>query len=157
MSIIFQCISRFSCSSEELFQFHAGPLGFDSLVSLDSSVQVVQKPNSIQKGEKAILRLKVAPFVSIVWESLHTDYKEGEMFEDTQVKGPFSKFVHRHIFHSEGKESLLEDRIELDFPLLTISKYFILLKLKPQFQARHKITAEKIRVTYNPLNCGYLI
>jgi ligand-binding SRPBCC domain-containing protein len=156
MSIIFQCISRFSCSSEKLFQFHAGPQGFDSLVSLDSSVQVVQKPKSILKGERAILRLQIAPKISILWESLHTDYKEGEMFEDTQVQGPFSKFIHKHIFHSEGEKSLLEDRIELDFPILAISKYFILLKLKPQFQERHKITAEKIGVEYNLLNCGFL-
>ncbi|MCB1179125.1 MAG: SRPBCC family protein [Leptospiraceae bacterium] len=154
MQTYFSYKSRFFCPKEELFKFHESPKGFETLVGLDPNVKVLKRPNSLLKGEEAILKVDIFPGISKNWISLHTDYKEKEYFEDTQMDGPFKKFIHKHIFSEDGDYSILEDRIEFDFFLLPISKYFIYLKLKPQFQKRHIVTAKTLGVKSENLFCG---
>jgi ligand-binding SRPBCC domain-containing protein len=147
MSAIFICKSIFQCNVETLFHFHESPEGFQTLVGADPNVRVIQKPNSLEVDQKAIIEVQILPFVRVKWEALHVGYQKNVFFEDKQIKGPFLKFQHKHLFFKESEnESILEDRIEFDFPILFISKYFIFQKLKSQFQARHELTAKALNV-----------
>jgi len=156
MSIKFVCKSQFACSVEKLFSFHESKEGFDTLVGLEKGVKVLQKPNSLDVGERAILLVELFPFYKVLWIAEHTDYRKNELFQDTQIEGPFKKFVHTHIFLKDGDNSILSDKIELDFYFLLLSKFILLQKLKNQFLNRHRITAEKLNTTYKNLYCGFL-
>ena len=156
MSIKFVCKSQFACSVEKLFSFHESPEGFDTLVGLEKGVKVLQKPNSLHVGERAILVVELLPFYNVLWIAEHTDYKKNELFQDTQIQGPFKKFVHSHIFLKDGDSSILLDEIELDFYFLPIAKLILLQKLRTQFLNRHEVTAKKLNTTYKNLYCGFL-
>ena len=156
MTIKFVCKSQFACNVEKLFSFHESPEGFDTLVGLEKGVKVLQKPNSLHVGERAILVVELLPFYNVLWIAEHTDYKKNELFQDTQIQGPFKKFVHSHIFLKDGNSSILLDEIELDFYFLPIAKLILLQKLRTQFLNRHRITAEKLNTTYKNLYCGFL-
>ena len=156
MSIKFVCKSQFACSVEKLFSFHESPEGFDTLVGLEKGVKVLQKPNSLHVGERAILVVELLPFYNVLWIAEHTDYKKNELFQDTQIQGPFKKFVHSHIFLKDGDSSILLDEIELDFYFLPIAKLILLQKLRTQFLNRHEVTAKKLNTTYKILYCGFL-
>ncbi len=156
MSIKFVCKSQFACTVEKLFSFHESLEGFNTLVGLEKGVKVLQKPNSLQVGERAILVVELLPFYKVLWIAEHTAYRKNELFQDTQIEGPFKKFVHNHIFLKDGDCSILSDEIELDFYFLPISKFIILQKLRKQFLNRHEITAKKLNTTYKNLYCGFL-
>lgn len=156
MKTYFFIRSRFACSREKLFGFHEDPIGFEVLVGLDPGVSVLQKPVNILKGAEAVLKVDIFPGISKEWVSRHTDYKKNEVFEDTQIRGPFKKFIHQHLFFEDGENSILEDRIEFEFFLLGISKYFIYMKLKSQFTKRHKATADHLGVHSELLSVGLI-
>lgn len=63
MSYIFECESIFYCSVNDLFAFHESKLGFQTLVSADPKVEVIQAPNSLHVGEEAILKVEILLFL----------------------------------------------------------------------------------------------
>lgn len=157
MTTIFEYKSIFFCSVEKLFQFHEDKIGFETLVGLDNSVEVVQSPTSIsQIGAKAILNVRIFPGIKKQWVAEHIDYKKNELFVDIQKSGPFKSFRHEHRFSAKGNYSELTDHIEFEFFFNPISKYFVIEKLKSQFKARHKATANYLQVGYEIIYAGSL-
>ncbi len=157
MYATFECKSVFHCSVETLFQFHEDSIGFETLVGLDKSVKVIQAPTSISEvGTHAILNVTILPGIKKTWIAEHIEYKKNELFVDIQKSGPFQSFKHEHRFFSIGDYSELNDHIEFEFFLNPISKYFVAEKLKSQFKARHKATANYLQVGYKMNTCGLI-
>ncbi len=157
MSVTFECRSIFRCPVDKLFQFHEEKVGFETLVGLDKSVEVLLAPSSISKiGTQAILNVSILPGVKKKWIAEHIDYKKNELFVDVQRSGPFKTFRHEHRFISIGDYSELNDHIEFEFFLTPISKYFVAEKLKSQFKARHEATANYLQVGYETKYCGLI-
>jgi ligand-binding SRPBCC domain-containing protein len=155
MPAIFECKSTYHCSLEKLFSFHEDPIGFETLVALDKSVKVLQAPTSIEKiGTQAILEVTLFPLIKKKWIAEHIGYKKNEIFIDIQKEGPFLFFRHEHRFSKDGEYSVLTDHIEFEFFLNPISKYFVAQKIKSQFKARHKATADYLQVEYKNTFCG---
>ncbi|GBF49198.1 hypothetical protein LPTSP4_07080 [Leptospira ryugenii] len=152
----FICKSEFFTSAKNLFAFHESPEGFTSLVAAVGGVDVLQRPISLQIGEVAILRVPVFPGIKLKWIAKHTAYESGKLFEDTQVKGPFLRFVHRHIMRDlPNGHSILEDRIDLQAPFWFVSRFIVLPILKRQFTQRHRITAQALDCPHHLMFCGY--
>ena len=155
MPTIFECKSIFHCSVDKLFLFHEEPVGFQTLVALDKSVKVLQAPETISKiGTQAILEVTLAPLIKKKWIAEHIGYKKNEIFIDIQKEGPFLSFRHEHRFSKVGEYSELTDHIEFEFFLNPISKFFVAQKIKSQFKARHKATADYLQVEYKNTFCG---
>jgi hypothetical protein len=154
MKAIFECRSFFPVSVESLFQFHEDKVGFDTLVGLDKNVKVIQRPENILVGAKAIMEIKIAPFIKQKWVAEHIEYEKNKLFVDKQVEGPFKSFVHYHKFESTKGGSILNDHIEFEFYINFISKYFVSEKIKSNFKERHKATAKYFTVDSNLEYCG---
>ncbi|TGM95560.1 SRPBCC family protein [Leptospira dzoumogneensis] len=156
--MIFICRSEFDCNASKLFDFHAGPEGFLSLVGNSKKAEIISPPPSLEPGSKAVVRVKIFPGISFCWVALHTELDPGKRFVDIQESGPFSKFKHEHFFIQTGKNSsILEDRITCIPPWYTnhFLFEFILEKImKSEFHARHKITASQIGCNYRTEFCG---
>lgn len=72
------------------------------------------------------------------WKLAHTQFVWGQMFEDTQLKGPFKSWKHSHRFLSgEGDQSFLEDEIECELGLGL--DHWIEEKIKISLQYRHEL------------------
>ncbi len=155
MNAIFECKSIFHCPVEKLFQFHEDAVGFETLVGLDKSVEVIEAPLSIAEiGTHAVLNVGILPGLKKTWIAEHIAYKKNQLFVDIQKSGPFQFFQHEHRFSKSGEYSELNDHIEFAFFLNPISKYFVAEKLKSQFKARHKATANYLQVKYEMSFCG---
>ncbi|WP_243398228.1 SRPBCC family protein [Leptospira adleri] len=152
---VFICKSIFDCSVEKLFSFHESPEGFESLVSTDPGVKVIQRPKNIRPGSVAILKVHPFPFFSWTWIAEHLEYSQNERFTDIQKEGPFPFFLHEHLFSSvDGNRSQLEDRIFFEAPLHFLSSKIVLSMLKKQFLKRHEITSKQLSVFWKNLFCG---
>jgi ligand-binding SRPBCC domain-containing protein len=65
-----------------------------------------------------------------------------------QVRGPFARWEHTHIFEADGPDACyLEDRIEYALPLGFLGRWllgaFIERKLQRLFEYRHRVTREE--------------
>jgi ligand-binding SRPBCC domain-containing protein len=135
-------------SAERVFAFHEAPDAFERLQPPWQETEVVQPPTSLEVGTRVELRVKVGPF----WQTMvaeHVEYEPGKMFADRLVKGPFSKWLHRHIVTPRGpNECLLTDDIEYELPLGPIGKLFggpfARRNLERLFDYRHRVTREAV-------------
>jgi ligand-binding SRPBCC domain-containing protein len=85
--------------------------------------------------------LQVGPFR---WVARHTGFEKNRFFEDTQVSGPFAKWIHRHEFEPVGASTLLTDRVEYELWGGTwVERWFgwvVRLGLRQMFRQRHAAT-----------------
>lgn len=51
------------------------------------------------------------------WRTVISDYNPPRSFEDTQARGPYSLWVHRHVFRPVGGGTLVEDEVRYRLPL----------------------------------------
>jgi uncharacterized protein (TIGR01777 family) len=120
MAAPFKVIERTStlpASAEAAFAWHGRPGAFERLSPPWERIEVVERAGGIEDGGRATLKVHVGP-VSLRWVVEHRDHLPGRRFVDEQVEGPFSHWVHQHLFEPVGAEaSRYTDRIELAVPL----------------------------------------
>ena len=55
--------------------------------------------------------------VPVKWKSLITNWQQTAEFTDLQLKGPYAKWYHRHLFKSIAGGVLIEDKVAYRLPL----------------------------------------
>ncbi len=129
---------------ERLFAFHELPDALARLTPPWEHSRVVEHPASLRVGARAIVDIRVAPFVWIRTEAVHTRYEPPLLFEDEQVRGPFRSWRHRHSITPMDGSAKLTDAIELEPPLAPIGRWLapwtILPRLRRLFAYRHHVT-----------------
>ena len=122
MASAFHLIERTSTlpvSADEAFAWHARPGAFERLTPPWERVEVMERTGGIEDGARATLRVHLGP-VPLRWVALHRDYVPGRRFVDEQVEGPFSHWIHQHLFEPVGPAaSRYTDRIEFTPPFGT--------------------------------------
>ncbi len=80
--------------------------------------------------------------IPLGWRTEITEWKPPYEFEDTQVRGPYTKWVHRHSFMPVGVETLMADevRYRLPFGVLGRMAHFIVQRqLRRIFTYREQV------------------
>jgi ligand-binding SRPBCC domain-containing protein len=88
--------SHIAASPERVFAFHERADAFALLTPWWSGARVVRPAASVWPGERALLILGRAP-LSIEWEAVHEIYEPPTCFVESQVRGPFRRWRHRHL------------------------------------------------------------
>ncbi|MDH3624766.1 MAG: SRPBCC family protein [Myxococcales bacterium] len=131
-------------SAKTVFAFHEAPDAFERLQPPWQTTEIVQPPTSLAVGTRVILKIKVGP----LWQTIvaeHVAYEPGKMFADRIAKGPFKKWLHKHIITPRGEnECLLTDDIEYELPLGAVGRtfggWFARRNLERLFEFRHGVT-----------------
>lgn len=131
-------------SAEAVFRWHALPGAFEKLTPPWEHVELLEQTGGIRDGARVSLRIHAGPF-RILWIAEHSGYVENRQFRDIQVKGPFAKWEHTHLFEPAGPhDSYLEDRIEYALPFGIIGRILgaaiMRRKLERMFEYRHRVT-----------------
>ncbi|MBK8551493.1 MAG: SRPBCC family protein [Ignavibacteria bacterium] len=81
-----------------------------------------------------------------VWKIKLTAFDPYTLITDTQVMGPFKKWVHDHCFEDINGKTLMTDRIDYELPFGVFGKIgqilFVKRMIEKQFEFRQKITKE---------------
>lgn len=138
--------SFINATPEAVFAFHEREDAFELLVPPGEPVKIIQKADISKLGSQAIIEQTFLGFVKQRWVAEHTKYEPPRMFEDTQISGPFKKWVHKHIISAHKGGAILRDQIEFDpgysFVGKLGAKLVILPKIEKMFEYRHKVTKE---------------
>jgi uncharacterized protein (TIGR01777 family) len=103
-------------SAEEAFAWHERTGAFERLTPPWERVEVLERTSGISDGARTAVRVRAGP-VPLRWVSVHRDYVAGRRFVDEQVEGPFSHWVHQHLFEPmSAGSSRCTDRIEFTPP-----------------------------------------
>jgi len=138
--------TRIAAPVERVFQWHELPDVLEKLTPPGEPVRVIERSGGIRDGGRVLIEIGYPP-VSIRWAAEHSGYIENRQFRDIQVRGPFRRWVHTHLFEADGPDACyLEDRIEYATPLGIIGDWLlgwlIERRLDRLFQYRHRVTRE---------------
>ena len=71
---------------------------------------------AVHEGALAKMKMHLGPF-SATWHAKHHDVDTELGFSDTQIKGPFRAWVHRHEITGDEQSAILKDKISFKPPL----------------------------------------
>lgn len=134
----------------DAFTWHTRPGAFERLTPPWDDVRVVARRGDLRDGEVE-LSIGLGPFRQR-WLARHSGYVDGQQFVDTQVAGPFARWVHTHSFAPAGRPAgtdgddrgaVLTDAIDFALPLDPLSRPALPLvrrMLSRMFAYRHAVT-----------------
>ena len=139
--------SRIAAPVERVFHWHELPGAFEKLVPPGEPVHLLAHIGGIRDGARVELSIG-PPLFRLRWVAEHSGYIENRKFIDTQVRGPFARWEHTHIFEANGPDACyLEDRIAYELPLGFLVGWLfgglIERKLERLFEYRHQVTREE--------------
>ncbi len=76
---------------------------------------------TVTKGTLIDYRLKIRG-VPVGWQTLIEEWKPDDVFIDSQLKGPYSKWHHTHSFETLGTGTLMKDFVRYRMPLKAFGK-----------------------------------
>lgn len=133
-----------------LSDWHFRDGALDRLLPPWQQVHVLERPGALVDG--AVVRLGMRMFgAEWEWIARHQDAHPGRGFTDVQEKGPFARWMHRHLFLPKGAErSILEDRVDYALPGGVAGRLLLGRKaareLERMFTWRHQRTRQDLRV-----------
>ena len=144
----FKKSSQVNAPIDAVFQWHARPGAIERLSPPWDPLEIISRTGGIETGAEVKMRLFAGP-VPVKWHARHVAFRENEMFQDIQIKGPFSRWIHTHRFEPCGPGATrLEDEIEFALPLhplgTAVLAPFVEKTLERIFTYRHNTTIADI-------------
>lgn len=100
----------------ELFSFFSKAENLNKITPPELGFRIVSKlPIEMKKGARIdyTIRLNGIPFA---WKTEITEWNPPFSFTDTQLKGPYRMWVHRHLFEELGQSTRMTDIVEYISP-----------------------------------------
>lgn len=138
-------------SAARLFDWHMRRGAFERLAPPWEEPIVDSPFRRPSVGHTVLLQVPLAPGLRIRWISEFKEVREGELFRDVQLTGPFDLFDHTHRFEAAGDhESVMEDRIRYQLPFGLAGDRFgaslVRHRLESTFRYRHRVLAADLEV-----------
>ena len=97
---------------EEVFAFFSDAANLDRLTPPWLHFRILTPPPiRMEAGARIRYRLRVHG-LPIGWLTEITRWEPPRMFEDTQLRGPYRKWIHQHRFEEASGGTLMTDRVE---------------------------------------------
>lgn len=135
-------------SNQEAFSYHERPGALQRLIPPWESVTVEKSDESLEPGSQVILKNRLFG-ISLRWLAEHTSYDPPKSFADTQLKGPFKRWDHVHLFQPTGHDHcVIRDELTYRLPLGVLGKLFggglVAQKIESMFSYRHRIVNDDL-------------
>jgi ligand-binding SRPBCC domain-containing protein len=126
-----------------VFAFHEREDALPLLTPAFPPVKMVSRSGPLAVGLRVVLRLAGL----VTWVAEHPIVERPTLFVDTQVSGPFRRWVHRHEFEAvDADTTRLTERISYDLPGGALLNWAAPLLVTPglvqMFRHRHQVTRQ---------------
>ncbi|MFL5728633.1 MAG: SRPBCC family protein [Cytophagaceae bacterium] len=96
----------------EVFDFFCRAENLNKITPPDLSFKIIG-PTSIEMKKGALIEYKIRIFgIPFRWQTLISEWNPPHSFTDTQLKGPYVKWVHVHNFREESGKTIMHDKVE---------------------------------------------
>ena len=136
--------SRIAAPPGVVYTFHRSRGALERLTPPWERIRLVSGGDSLRVGSRVVLETYLGP-IPLRWVAEHTENEPGRLFADRQVRGPFTRWYHRHLFMDDGSGgAILRDEVDYDPPLGWVGRQifegYLREKLTRLFDYRHAIT-----------------
>lgn len=103
----------------------------------------VKTPTPIVMRKGTIIDYQLQLFrIPFNWKTEITEWNPPYSFTDSQLKGPYVKWIHQHVFKQDGKNTIMHDKVEYLSPGWIVEplvhQIFVKNNLKEIFDYREK-------------------
>jgi uncharacterized protein len=134
----------------DVFAFFTDPANLSRLSPPWLGVRPVGPPQALAAG--AWFDLTIAwRGVPFRWRTFIREYDPPFRFLDVQVRGPYARWEHRHLFLAEANGTTVEDRIVYRLPLGALGRLAHTLVVRQQLQAVWRVRRQKISELLAPV------
>ena len=127
----------------KVFEFFSNPGNLDRLTPAWLNFAILTPASSkMKQGSLLDYRLRIRG-IPIRWQSEIAVWEPPHRFVDRQTKGPYSLWVHEHIFEEHDNGTLVGDNVEYAVPGgRIVQKFLVAPDIERIFDYRHKILEE---------------
>ena len=101
---------------DEVFPFFAAAENLGVITPPELGFKIRSElPIVMQPGTVIVYTIKLFG-IPLRWKTLITKWEPPHSFEDTQLSGPYRKWVHTHTFEWDGSATIISDRIVYALP-----------------------------------------
>ena len=135
----------------EVFAFFADPSNLVRVAPPSLGLRLLGPAPVMSAG--ATFELRLTWFgIPLSWRTFVREYDPPFRFLDVQVRGPYARWEHRHIFLSEAGGTTVEDRIVYRLPLGPLGRLAHVLFVHRQLVAMWRYRRKKISELLAPVS-----
>jgi ligand-binding SRPBCC domain-containing protein len=134
----------------DVFAFFTDPVNLTRVTPRWLGVQLVGTPPPLSAGATFDLRVTWLG-LPLRWRTYIREYDPPSRFIDVQVRGPYARWEHRHVFLSESDGTTIEDRIVYRLPLGPLGRLAHVMFVKRQLEATWAHRRQKIAELLAPV------
>ena len=118
----------------EVFAFFSDPFNLEAITPPWLGFRILEASDRpVRKGTRIRYRLRLRG-IPLRWESVISEFVDGEMFADEQVTGPYRYWRHEHRFRQEAGGVAIEDRVDYALPLGPLGRIAHAVAVKRQLR-----------------------
>ena len=119
---------------EETFAFFSNAVNLDAITPPSLGFTILTPlPIVMREGALIEYRLRLMG-MPIHWRTRIDEWNPGRSFTDTQLRGPYALWVHRHSFAPHRDGTLIRDRVDYALPLPYLTAPIQALFVRPMIE-----------------------
>lgn len=143
---ILQTETLIQATREVVFDFFSKAENLNKITPENLQFKILTpQPIDMEKGTLIDYQLKLLS-LPFYWQTEITHWEPPFKFVDTQVKGPYKRWVHEHTFLEKGNQTLMIDKVEFLSPGWfaepIIHRLFVKNRLEAIFNYRGKVISD---------------
>jgi hypothetical protein len=134
----------------EVFGFFADPANLPLTMPRALGVRVLAAPPVLTAGAVCDLRIGWLG-LPLRWRSVIREFDPPVRFVDVQVRGPYARWEHRHLFLADAGGTWMEDRVTYRLPLGPLGRLAHTLLVGRQLRALWTYRRQKVSELLAPV------
>jgi uncharacterized protein YbjT (DUF2867 family)/ligand-binding SRPBCC domain-containing protein len=133
---------------DEVFTFFAEPENLRRLTPASMRFEFLTDDRAMRQGLEIDYRLRPLLGIPVGWKTRIDAYDPPRSFQDTQLRGPYSKWEHRHTFEAVDGGTLITDEIEYAVPFGPLGDVVNRLAIRDELRRIFGYRADAIRSAF---------
>jgi ligand-binding SRPBCC domain-containing protein len=128
---------------DEVFLFFSDAKNLEKITPAQLKFRIIT-PGLIEMKEGALIRYKLRlNGIPFSWLTEISEWEPPHRFTDTQLKGPYKKWVHTHSFREDGQETIINDHVQYQLPNVPFSeivhRWYVRKQVEHIFEYREQV------------------
>jgi ligand-binding SRPBCC domain-containing protein len=109
----------------DVFEFFSAPENLGRITPPSMQFRITSGPNRrLREGDRIEYAIRVFGLLPMKWTTHITLWREGEVFADTQERGPYRHWHHTHTFRVVPAGVEMQDHVEYELPFGVLGRLF---------------------------------
>jgi ligand-binding SRPBCC domain-containing protein len=101
---------------DEVFAFFERPENLGRITPPSMGMRILSADREMRENLEIDYAITPFPKVPARWRSRITAYDPPHSFTDVQLRGPYARWEHSHLFHPDGDSTIVEDDVTYEMP-----------------------------------------